>query len=34
MYLRKFGGDQSSGSKDTDQKRLILQYLKDSDLDN
>ena len=33
MYLCKFGGDPSTGSEDRTQKRLILQFLKDGDLE-
>ena len=34
MYLCKFGGKKSTGSKDRAQKRLILQFFKDGDLEN
>ena len=33
MYLCKFGGEKNTGSEDRAQKRLILQYFKDGDLE-
>ena len=34
MYLYKFGGENPPGSEDRAQKRLILQFFKDGDLEN
>ena len=34
MFLCKFGGENPTGSKDRAQKRLILLFFKDGDLEN